>query len=131
MRDITLRNLDIIHFTMPVFLFEPGEEMRLQAVFIENIRIHGEGQGVLARLGPVVNQYMRNKVPGYVSDIRFDNLVLTGEPGPYRIQLKGADEQHDVRNVTFENVSIDGAKLANGSKRLEIGQHVSGVDIGD
>jgi hypothetical protein len=129
MRDITLRNLDIIHFSMPVFLFEPGEEMRLQEVSIENIRIHGEGQGVLARLGPVVNQYMRNKVPGHISDIRFRNVVLAGEPGPYRIQLKGADEQHDVRNVSFENVSIAGEKLADGSKRLEAGQHVSGMHV--
>jgi hypothetical protein len=129
MRNITLRNLDIIHFSMPVFLFEPGEEMRLQAVSIENVRIHGEGQGVLARLGPVVNQYMRNKVPGHVSDIHFRNVVLAGEPGPYRIQLKGADDQHDVRNVSFENVSIAGEKLADGSKRLEAGQHVSGMHV--
>jgi hypothetical protein len=129
MRDITLQNLEIIHFSMPVFLFEPGEEMRLQAVSIANVRIHGEGQGVLARLGPVVNQYMRNKVPGHVSDIRFRNVVLAGEPGPYRIQLKGADEQHDVRNVSFENVSIAGEKLADGSKRLEAGQHVSGMHV--
>jgi hypothetical protein len=131
MRDITLRNLDILHFSMFVFQFEPGEEMRLQDVSIENVRIHGEGQGALARLGPVVNQYMRNKVPGHVSDIRFRNVVLSGAPGPYRIQLSGADAQHDVHDVSFENVSIAGEKLADGSKRLEIGEHVSGVHIGN
>ncbi|HEX2999321.1 MAG TPA: glycosyl hydrolase family 28 protein, partial [Armatimonadota bacterium] len=38
MRNITLRNLDIIHFTMTAFLFEPGEEMRLEDVTAENIR---------------------------------------------------------------------------------------------
>ena len=131
MRGITLRNLDIIHFTMTAFLFEPGEEMRLQEVSIENIRIHGEGQDSLARLKPVVNQYMRTQVPGYVADIHFRNVVLEGKPGPYRIQVSGADEQHDVRDVSFENVSIAGVKLADGSKRLEIGPHVAGVRIKD
>jgi hypothetical protein len=131
MRNITLRNLDIIHYSMTPFLFEPGEEMRLQEVAVENIRIHGEGQDSLARLKPVVNQYMRTKVPGYISDIQFRNVVLDGSPGPYRIQLSGADEQHDVRNVSFENVAIAGEKLADGSKRLEVGPHVSGVRIRD
>ena len=131
MRNITLRNLDIIHYSMTPFLFEPGEEMRLQEVSIENIRIHGEGQESLARLKPVVNQYMRTKVPGYISDIHFRNVVLEGSPGPYRIQISGADEQHDVRTVSFENVEIAGEKLADGSKRLEVGPHVSGVRIGN
>ncbi len=131
MRDITLRNLDIIHFSMAAFLFEPGEEMRLQGVSIENIRIHGEGQRLLARLGPVVNQYMLNKVPGYVSDIRFRQIVLAGNPGPYRIQISGADEQHNVRNVTFEEVKITSVKLADDSKRLAVGPHVSGLHFGN
>ena len=131
MRNITLRNLDIIHYSMTAFLFEPGEEMRLQEVSVENIRIHGEGQDSLARLQPVVNQYMRTKVPGYVSNIHFRNVVLTGSPGPYRIQISGADERHDVRNVSFENVEIAGVKLADGSKRLEVGPHVSGLRIGN
>jgi hypothetical protein len=74
---------------------------------------------------------MRTKVPGYVSNIHFRNVVLTGSPGPYRIQISGADERHDVRNVSFENVEIAGVKLADGSKRLEVGPHVSGLRIGN
>ena len=64
MRNVTLKNLDIVHFTMTAFLFEPGEDMRLENIRIEDIRIHGEGQRSLIRLKPVVNQYMRKKVPG-------------------------------------------------------------------
>ena len=50
MRNITLRNLDIIHFTMTPFLLEPGEDMRLEDVTVEDIRIHGEGQSEFIRL---------------------------------------------------------------------------------
>lgn len=38
MRDATLRNLDIIHFTMTPFLFEPGEDMRLENIRVGHVR---------------------------------------------------------------------------------------------
>jgi polygalacturonase len=127
MRAITLRNLDIIHFSMTPFLFEPGEEMRLEDMTVENIRIHGEGQNELIRLKPVVNQYMRNKVPGYIRDVRFRNLTVSGKPGTYRVQIIGADEKHDVHGVAFDNVELSGEKLGADSARLQVGQPVDGI----
>lgn len=123
MRNITLRNLDIIHFTMTPFLFEPGEDMRLENVTVEDIRMVGEGQREFIRLRPVVNQYMRNKVPGFIRDIRFKNITIEGRPGAYLVQIEGADEKHNVRDVLFENVSINGQKLTGESERVQIGQH--------
>lgn len=129
MRDITLHNLDIIHFTMTPFLFEPGEEMRLEKVVVKNVRLHGEGQRELIRLKPVVNQYMRNKVPGHIRDIRFSNLVVEGEPGGYAVQVSGADEQHQVRDVVFENVWINREQLVENSKFTQEGANASGVQF--
>jgi beta-glucanase (GH16 family) len=125
MRGIRLRDLDIIHFTMTAFLFEPGEEMRLEDVTVENVRVHGEGQKELIRLKPVVNQYMHNKVPGYVRNVTFRNLAVSGKPGAYRVQLSGADEKHDVQNVSLDNVDVLGANLGPGSDRIEVGPHVT------
>lgn len=127
MRDITLRDLDIIHFSMTPFLLEPGEDMRLERVVIENVRIHGEGQGELIRLRPVVNQYMRKKTPGFISNITFRNVTVYGAPGAYRVQIHGADAEHNVRDVTFENVTILDEKLTEHSGRLEVGNHVEDV----
>jgi len=129
MRNITLRNLDIIHFTMTPFLLEPGEDMRLQSITIEDIRIHGEGQRQFIRLRPVVNQYMRKKTPGYVSNIKFKNVTLDGQPGDYLVQLEGADAEHEVSNVTFENVSIVGSKLTQESKPVRIGSHTRDIQF--
>jgi hypothetical protein len=98
--------------------------MRLDDVKVADVRVNGEGQGELIRVKPVVNQYMRNKVPGYVSNVNFRNLSVSGKPGPYRVQISGADEKHDVRGVTFENVQILGSKLGEGAEQLEVGQHV-------
>lgn len=126
MRDITLRNLDIVHFTMTPFLFEPGEEMRLENVTVEDVRMHGEGQREFIRLRPVVNQYMHNKVPGHIRNVRFRNAVIQGQPGEYLVQLQGADAKHGVQDVSFESVSILGQTLTADSERLQIGEHVGG-----
>jgi alpha-L-arabinofuranosidase len=127
MRNVTLRNLDIIHFSMTPFLLEPGEDMRLEDVTAENIRLHGAGQREFIRLRPVVNQYMRKKVPGFIRGVRFKNVAVEGRPGEYLVQIAGADAEHNVSDVTFENVSILGTRLAEGSPRLQIGEYVKGV----
>lgn len=127
MRDVKLRNLDIIHFTMTPFLFEPGEDMRLENIRVEDVRIHGEGQMELIRLKPEVNQYMQKKVPGFIRDVRFKKIVVTGEPGPYRVTLAGADPEHGVQNVTFEIVSILGINLTRKSPQVNIGPHVADI----
>jgi len=127
MRQVTLRNLDIIHFTMTPFLFEPGEDMRLEDITVENVRLHGEGQRELIRLKPVVNQYMRKKVPGFVRNVQFRNVTVDGLPGEYLVQLEGADAEHNVRDVTFDHVTIHGQPLAAGQSHLRIGKHVEGV----
>lgn len=127
MRHITLRNLEIIHYTMTPFLLEPGEEMRLEDVRIEKVKLHGEGQREIARLKPVVNQYMQNKVPGHVRGVLFKDVEVYGQPGTYLMQLEGADAQHQVQDVTFDNVTVLGAKLRADSPNMRVGKLVEGV----
>ncbi len=127
MRNITLRNLDIIHFTMTPFLLEPGEDMRLEDVTIEDIRMHGEGQRQLVRLRPVVNQYMRKKVPGHIRNIHFKTVTVTGQPGEYLVQMMGADADHTVQNVTFSDVTIIGSPLTEDAKQVHVGKHTGNI----
>jgi hypothetical protein len=129
MRHVTLRNLDIVHFSMTAFLLEPGEDMKLENIRIENIRVHGEGQQSFARLKPVVNQYMRKKVPGFIKNVRFENVRITGTQGDYLVQLDGADAEHDVSDVTFRHVQILDAPLTRESAQVRIGQHVKAVEF--
>jgi hypothetical protein len=127
MRNVTLRNLDIIHFTRTAFLYEPGEDMRLEAITATDIRINGEGQREFIRLRPTVNQYMRKKVPGFIKGIRFQNVTLEGKPGEYLVQIQGADPEHDVQDVTLENVSIVGEMLTRESNRVKIGENTKDI----
>jgi hypothetical protein len=129
MHKVALRNLDIVHFSMTPFLLEPGEDMRLEDITVEDIRIHGEGQRELIRLRPVVNQYMRKKVPGFVRNVRFRNVTVEAQSGDYLVQIEGADAEHNVRDVTFENVSILGSKLTEGSGQVHIGKHTENIRL--
>jgi hypothetical protein len=127
MRNVTIRNLDIIHFTMTPFLFEPGENMRLENVTVEDVRIYGEGQGEFIRLRPVVNQYMQNKVPGFIRKVTFRNVTIQGKPGKYLIQVEGANAEHNVCDVTFEDVSIMGDKITKDSVEVQVGSDTSDI----
>jgi hypothetical protein len=127
MRDLTLRDLDIIHFVMPAFLLEPGEEMRLENVLVENVRVHGEGQQDLVRLKPSVNEYMWKKVPGSIRNVRFKNLSVNGKPGAYLVNLEGADAEHEVRNVTFQGVSVLGRPLTR--EQVKTGAHTADISF--
>mgnify|MGYP005849455819 CR=1 FL=1 len=127
MRQVTIRNLDIVHFAMTPFLLEPGEDMRLEDITIEDIRIHGEGQREFIRLRPVVNRYMRKKVPGFIRNVRFKDVRIDGEEGSYLVQIEGADSEHDVRDVTLDNVSIRGARMTERSETLRVGKYTANV----
>lgn len=125
MRDVTLRNLDIIHFAMTPFLMEPGEDMCLENVRIEDVRLYGEGQEELARLKPAVNDYMWKKVPGLIRNVHFKNVRVSGKPGPYLVTLEGADDKHDIRDVAFEHVSVLGQGLTR--EKVRTGNYITNV----
>ena len=46
------------------------------------------------------------------------------------MQLIGADEQHVVNDVAFDEVSILGQSLAADSENMRIGDHVEKVQFG-
>jgi len=138
MRHIILRNLDILHFNMTPFLFEPGEEMSIEDVIVENVTAYSDHppQGGartfdFIRLKPTVNQYMKNKVPGKISDVHFKNVTLTGEEkeGKYGIWVTGADEDHRVTDVSFENMSWYNQMLDEDSPQVKIGDYTSNIQF--
>lgn len=67
---------------------------------------------------------MSKKVPGHIDGVIFKNITLTGKPGPYGIQITGADVGHRVRNVTFEGLMVSGRKVDENYSYLEIGNNV-------
>jgi hypothetical protein len=72
---------------------------------------------------------MINKVPGYIHNITFKDISVTGKQGPYKIQLIGADQQHTVDHVTFDGVSVLNQKITEDYSNLEIWNFVYDVSF--
>ena len=133
MRRIKLRNLHVLHHAMTPFLFEPGEEMSIEDVLVENVTVNAEywkpnaaprefANWDLITLRPVVNQYMHKQVPGRISDVHFKNVHVDGstENGGYNIWVSGKPNNHGVSNVTFEDVTRFGQRLTKDSPSVRI-----------
>lgn len=138
MRHIVLRDLDIMHFNMSPFLLEPGEEMSIEDVLVENVKAYadypkqsGEQTFELIRLKPTVNQYMKNQVPGKISNIIFKNIELTGEEkeGRYNVLIVGADKDHMVTDVLFENIIWFGKTLQKNSDQVKIDGNTENIQF--
>lgn len=136
MRNIRISNLDIVHFNMSPFLLEPGEEMSIEDIIVEDVRIFadypkqgGERTFDLIRLKPTINQYMNKKVPGKIRNIQFKNIALTGEEreGRFSTWIVGADENHKVTDVTFENITWFGHLLDKKSSQVRIDENTKNI----
>jgi len=132
MRDIIIRDLDILHFSMTPFLIEPGEEMTIENVLIENVRCYAEYWREFSdfiRLHPLINQYMKTKVPGRINGMHFKNVTLDGqdEKGRYEIWIEGHSQRYGVSNVTFENISRFGEQLSKDSLHVRIEDNTSDI----
>jgi hypothetical protein len=127
MSNIRIHNCEILHYTEVPFLLEPGEEMPLKGVRIENIHINADGRGEITRLRPTVNKYMKEKVPGRIDDVEFRNMVVDNASG-VGIRLIGADALHMVQNVTFTNLRVNGKIVT--QDQIDVGAFTKNVQVG-
>lgn len=130
MRNITVNNCDIIHYVMTPFLCEPGEEMTLENLLVENVRVRHEDQTDLITLYPTINQYMVTQVPGRIKDCIFRNITVTNTPGSDSVPLiwiEGYDASHDVKNITFDHIVMNGKVVGPKSPGVNQSGFISGI----
>ena len=139
MENIDFRNIDIIHTGQwPFFLFEPGDDMLLRKVRVEDIRIHAEGNPKGAWYGeltppqwtavirPNPTQYA-SRTWGRIEDILFKNITVEGPPGKYVFLVEAAADHRDrrMKNIAFENVLINGRRMTMDSPEFIMGPWVN------
>ncbi len=142
MRNIVYRDIDIIHYgEWPAFLIEVSDNMQLANVLFENIRVRGEihplqreantiGQQWLAVIRPFVTMYSENSTWGAIDGLTFRDISLEGPPGKYGVMVEGAAD-HDnrrIRNVLFENVTVNEERLLRQSQRVILGPWLRPAD---
>jgi len=134
MRNMSFRNIDVIHycdsynmeagFYAPmVVTIQPAEDMPLENILFEDIRINAEGQRQLFEVRPYFTRWARTKTPGRIDNIVFRNITVTGEFAenpPYKILIGGDSPAYPTWNVLFDNVTIFGRPLTAESPLVKI-----------
>jgi len=131
MRNIRYENLDVVHFQMPVFLLEPGEEMRMENVQVKDVRIecdYADRKNPILSVRPTVNMYMRNKVPGHIENCSFTNISVDGVPAECTFVFEGRDAEHQTKNVKLENIQVFGRPLTT-ENGLTIGKFTENIEV--
>jgi len=152
MRNITARNIDVLHFLGDyrppethwgtwVFYLQPSNNMPMSDLLFENIRINAAGDdNNLIKILPmrcegmgrengqfVVTPYEQ---PGkYVKRCNFRNISLSGKAGgkPGRIYVLGADAEHPVEDVTLQQITRFGELASAKSPEVTVGTHVRNI----
>ena len=143
-RSIRGRNLDVLHYpgrgnndeywSTWVWYIQPCDETAIEDLAFEDVRIeNADGAPNLIKIRPMIRTGWgwNGRLPGrFVRNVVFRDVSLTdnlAERAPGRIYVSGADREHFVDSVTFENVKRYGAPVREGSPQVQIGPFASGV----
>jgi len=114
--NVTVRNIDILEHDEDDPLYQGsmnidcGDKNIVRNVLFEDIRVESIQEGRLFCLKVLYNPKY-NKAPGNsIEEITFRNITYDGV-GENPSLIKGIDENHSVRNITFENVVINGKRM--------------------
>ena len=132
MRNMTFTDIDVLHRDGRWLLtVQPAEDMLMENVRFENIRVNGEGQERLIEVYPAPTKWTRRRhTPGMVRNILFKDIVITGQKpanGLGLIKVHGVDAEHTVEGVTFQNVVRHGQLLTKDAPDLLINKFTKDI----
>jgi hypothetical protein len=87
-----------------------GDDNYVKDVTFENIRIEGVRQGSILQVKVGWNQKYCTAAGRGIEQVRFRHVRYTGEQ-PYLSVITGYDAQHRVKDVTFEDLKINGRRV--------------------
>ena len=153
----SFRNSDIIHFVHIALAISNGNRAHVHDIEYADIRIedpitdryflgapdspdkldpHRLATTWTPYLGrPIVIQvyeetfWSKDEKMGKVSNIRYKDIHYTSAHSP-RILVAGYDADHDISDVTFDNVTINGKRIMNvASENLQVNDHVRNLTL--
>lgn len=110
-QNVAFKNCDLIHVEGPegTFTIHNGDRAVIKNVLYDNIRVE-DSKGWLIDFKILFSRYSKDKQRGMIENVMFENITVDGEIFPYS-QLLGYDETHRIKNVTLENMVINGTKI--------------------
>jgi hypothetical protein len=113
----------------PALCFDASEDSLMEEILIENILIHlyeDRHERDLIKIEPVLTRFAKLDKMGRLRNLTFRNIECTG-PWQPRICIWGKDEEHDVKDVTFEQVTIAGETVTENYPQLSIGEYTEAI----
>lgn len=113
--DICFKNIDILNQIEDTYGYHAIDIANVDSgdvynVLYEDIRVEECVRAIGIRIREGVFSLAETKgQKGGVHDIRFKNISIAGKKA---IVLSGRDEEHKLKNITFENVTMDGKMLS-------------------
>lgn len=155
-RNFTARNIDFIHFPnrppVCVFQIQPRDNMPMDNLVFENIRINGEQPLKLITMtctnppqpaqaqAPHANPTHPNLlvVPGagpWIHNVVFKDISVydkhDGPEGSPLVSMHGATAEHDIRNITLSDVTLHGKAVTRQTEGVSIGDFVTQLTLPD
>ena len=115
-----------------------GDNNLIRHVRFENIRIENFRQGQLLNLRIFYNKKYCQAPGRGIEDVLFKDIVYTGSNAEVS-QIIGYDKERRVKNIRFENLVINGVRIADNMPgkptwyktgdmaRIFVGEHTEGV----
>ncbi|MHB1000019.1 MAG: glycosyl hydrolase family 28 protein [Armatimonadota bacterium] len=134
MRNMLFKDIDVIHFTgygTCMIVLQPAEDMLMENIRFEDIRVNGEGQERLIELMTDPTIWAKKQTPGILRNCHFKSITVTGDPGGNlgRISIRGSNPERTVEGITFEKIVRYGKKLTLDSPELDINQFTKDITI--
>ncbi|MDO4162926.1 MAG: glycosyl hydrolase family 28 protein [Bacteroides sp.] len=114
--NITFRNIDILEQDeddppyQGCMAVDCGDRNWVRNVLFENIRVENIQEGRLFYIKVRFNEKYDKQPGNGIDGITFRNITYTGV-GENPSVIQGLDKNHLVKNVTFENVTINGEQM--------------------
>ncbi|RPE39483.1 glycosyl hydrolase family 28 [Streptomyces sp. Ag109_O5-1] len=120
--NLVIRNMDILDHREPQMNYQgcialnPGDSNLISNVRIEDVRIEDFRWGQVIYMKVMYNTKYNTSVGRGIENVYVKNLTYTGTHANPSLFL-GYDADHAIKNVTFENLVINGVVIADSMKK--------------
>lgn len=114
--NLTFRNIDILEHDEDDVLYQgcmaidAGDKNRVKNILFEDIRVESIQEGRLFHINVRFNDKYDRQPGGEIDGVTFRNITYNGA-GENPSLIKGWDKERTVKNVSFENVVLNGRKM--------------------
>lgn len=140
-QDIRARRIDVLHYSANyrdvssdwancIFYLQPANDMEMEKLLFEDIRIRGEGP--LALFSAYCHAWgcrcQPYRTAGSLRNVRLRNVTVEGDVKA-QVLLRGHAPDRGVDGVSFENVTVGGCPLRTDSDGVAVGPFVRGTSF--